>query len=121
MYKANENDLKIIKEYILLPFLFSVLDRDMKVLFSTELKIKKPYLDLLETCMDQVTKDFTRVKQEMKHHGIQLYEEIKRRDGVYCKYQIKGYHGEFNMLWDYVKGQIEEKLNIYLNKTALKQ
>lgn len=118
MYKTTDKELKIIKEYILLPFLFSVMDRDLKTLFSTQLKIKKPYLDLLENCMHKVTRDFSEIKKEMDTHGIKLYEELKKKDGVYCKYQIKGYHGEFTMLWDYVKGQIELRMHHYLHHSS---
>jgi hypothetical protein len=84
MIKTNNSDLKIIKEYILLPYLFSILDKDIKVLHSAQLKFKKPYIDLLQESIDQITSDFTQIKSEMRNRDIQLYDEIKMKDGHRC-------------------------------------
>jgi len=108
-------DFTLVKQYVLLPIVLDVLERDIKGISSAELKMAKVYIKVLELAQKQVHEDLVRVRKQMKTHGIKVYEENRSKINVEVKYICRGYHHTFSLLWSLVKAEIETYISGYLN------
>ncbi|MBO8172894.1 MAG: hypothetical protein H0Z33_13525 [Bacillaceae bacterium] len=112
----DPEESRLIREYILLPFLLHVFERDKKIIATSAIKTRQPYIDAIERAIDQAHRDLVRVRKKLRAHGIRFYEEQHHALGVDYKYVYKGYHLTAGFHWEYMKGQIELRMRYYLGE-----
>jgi hypothetical protein len=91
----------------------TVLERDKKAIELSAIKLKQPYLDVVQTTMDKVTKDLANTRRELRKRSIKVYDEERTNKGIGYKYVCRGYHSNFNMLWPTVRAYMQERLGYY--------
>ncbi|CAM4418192.1 hypothetical protein U9M73_08690 [Paenibacillus phoenicis] len=111
----TEEDLQLVKEYILLPVLLNVLERDMKALGTVKLKMDVVYVRALRTAQDLITADLTLLRKKMRDRGIKVFEQQRTELGIEARYLCRGYQHRFSMLWSLVKAELNQYLSKYLN------
>jgi hypothetical protein len=100
-------DLQLVKEYVLLPILLDMLNRDVvelkaysdRIIFSHLIY----YLNEVERL---IYLELQRNKTEMKKRDIKILGEEKGNLGVEVDYKIRGYTHKFTMLRSLVKAEI---------------
>ncbi|MEI7027487.1 hypothetical protein [Paenibacillus sp. y28] len=107
-------DMQLVKDYLLLPVLLEVLERDMSILQTLKLKMPAPYVRTLRGVQDQVTSDLASVRTRLRQRGVKVYEERRTAAGIEAMYLCRGYHYPFSMLWSLIKAEVEQRLNRYL-------
>ncbi|MNW44586.1 hypothetical protein D3C74_218240 [compost metagenome] len=60
----TEKDLQLVKEYILLPILWDVLEGDIKALGTVQLKMDVVYVKALRSAQDLITADVTLLRKK---------------------------------------------------------
>lgn len=110
----TEAELQLVKQFVLLPIILDVLERDIKVMDTMPLKMLNIYYQLLRGVQDLVTVDLAKVRKSLREHGMKVYEQRRTNMGVEAAYLCRGYHHHFSMLWGVVKGEVEVRLRSYL-------
>jgi hypothetical protein len=112
----TEEDLRLVKEFVLLPVLLDVLERDIRTLESVKLKMDAIYVAALRRVQDQIAADTAQLRQKMRERGIKVYEQQRTASGIEARYACRGYHRSFSMFWDLVKVELQERLRTYLQR-----
>ncbi|MWV44861.1 hypothetical protein GRF59_14665 [Paenibacillus sp. HJL G12] len=112
--RQTEEDLKIVKRYLELPYLLDVLELDKKKMKESSLKMSRVYSIKLEEIQDLVTKDIYEVKNEMRIKGIKIIEQTKHDDRLIADYSCRNYKHQITLLWSKVKFDTEVSLANYL-------
>ncbi|OPA77483.1 hypothetical protein BVG16_13595 [Paenibacillus selenitireducens] len=111
----TEVDFTLVKQYILLPMILDVLERDMNTMKMAPLKMATVYVKNLEHIQSLIHDDLIRLRKQMRSHGLKVYEEKRTSINVEIQYICRGYHHTFAMLWTLVKADIERYLSEYFN------
>jgi hypothetical protein len=111
----TEEDLRLVKEVILLPILLDVLESDIQTFMTVPLKMDVIYIKTLQLVQDRTMSDLTILRGELRKHGIRIYEQQRTQLGVEAQYLCRGYHHKFSMLWGLVKSEVKVRLSIYMN------
>lgn len=111
----TEEDLQLVKEYILLPILLDVLERDMTVIGEVKLKLGFIYEKTLRQAQDRIIADVSMLRRNLREQGIKVYELKRTNLSVEARYLCRGYHHDFSMLWGLVKAELYKYLSVYLH------
>ncbi|MCJ8005962.1 hypothetical protein ACFFF5_05505 [Lederbergia wuyishanensis] len=114
MTRIPTSDRDIIEQAIYLPMLLTVLNRDLIVVNTSSLKLKKPYLELIEETMKAIQKDLAAVKRYLYKNNIKV--ERLKSDDAFTMYMFvyKGYEEEHNYFNPRLRNRTEELLRYYL-------
>lgn len=86
MQFLSDEQQQLLHNYILLPLVLHVFQRDMKFIAESAIKTKGTYLKLMEAVIQRVENDLIQVRKEMRKVGVKVYEEQKTEDGIRVKY-----------------------------------
>ncbi|MGG6310098.1 hypothetical protein [Paenibacillus macerans] len=117
----TQEEAEMIKQYVLLPLLLDVLERDRRALAAASLKLPQVYKGLIGLLQAAATADLTRVRKSMREHGMKVFEERRTDLGIEARYLCRGYTYEFSMLWGLVKAELIERLCTYLGIDVTKE
>jgi hypothetical protein len=111
----SELEVQLIKNFIILPHVLNVFERDKNRIKDEQIfKTYKPYVALLEQVMDGITKDLSRVRQELRKRGIKVYDGERIEKELRYEYLCRGYMGTFAILLITLKSDVEIVMNHYL-------
>ncbi|GAA0350439.1 hypothetical protein [Bacillus horti] len=110
----TEEDLKLIKNFILLPILLDILERDTHLLQGASLKMVSVYVNILSYVQQQATVDLRTIRKGLYTRGLRVYEQSKNEVGVTVSYLCRGYHYQLSVMWTVVKAELQEKLSRYV-------
>jgi hypothetical protein len=108
-------ELRMVKQTLLLPLLLSVFDRDAKRIASV-VKTPGPYVDALQRAMDRVAADLTEIRSSLRKNGVKVYEHERTAAGIRTEYQCRGYVGEYGILTDTLRAEAENLMRKYLTE-----
>jgi len=111
---SNE-DYSLIKSFLIIPVVLSVFERDSQIIGKfAMLKTPDPYVDVIQSGMQRATTVLAEVRRELRNHGIKVYEVVRTAKGIEAKYQCRGYHSEFSMLWSLVQADVSVRMRAYM-------
>ncbi|WP_027415928.1 hypothetical protein [Aneurinibacillus terranovensis] len=113
---CEAEESKLVKEYILLPIVLDVLERDIKTIESVPIKMRAIYVRTLRRVQDMVAADLAVLRKGLREHGIKVYEQHRTNIHIQARYICQGYHHNFSMLWGLIKAEVEKRLSLYLKK-----
>lgn len=112
----SEQEQGFILQYIVLPLLLTVLERDKKIIQNAPLKIKAPYLSLFDFTIKKVEGSVLHNRKTLRLHGIKIYSQKRTEKGIELKYLYHGYHHLFHPSWDTLRTKVSERMEqIWLN------
>lgn len=111
----TEVDFTLVKQYMLLPVILDVLERDMKTIGTASLKMPSIYVRHLRQVQNRVHEDLRRTRKQLRVHGLKIYEEKRTTLGIEVLYLCRGYHHSFSMLWSLIKAEVERYLSEYFD------
>jgi hypothetical protein len=92
--------------------LLTVLERDKKAIELSAVKLKQPYIEVIQTTMDKVTKDLANIRREFRKRNIKVYDEERTEKGIEYKYICRGYHSNFKHAVAYSQSLHRGKIGI---------
>ncbi|RXZ77006.1 hypothetical protein EBB07_32450 [Paenibacillaceae bacterium] len=110
----TEEDLQLVKEYMLLPVLLDVLERDIRILGAAGLRMDAIYEQVLRRAQDRIIADVALFRKHLRERGIKVYVQQRTKLSLDARYLCRGYHHNFSMLWSLVKAELDRKLSLYL-------
>jgi hypothetical protein len=109
----TENELEIVKRYVLLGIVMRILDHDIRVVGTSAMKLPRFYESVLRGLQDRVLLELAALRRQFRDLGIKVYEENRAAEGLTAKYVCRGYHHSFSMLWGFVRAEAERLLKSY--------
>lgn len=113
MKYPNPEDSVFIRNYIMLPLIVTMLERDKKLLEQT-LKTPGPYVRFMNDVIRLVDKELANTRKQLQNRGIRFYEENRDILGVWYRYTYCGYHHTVQYEWPYLRGVVGEMLLHFL-------
>lgn len=114
MQIPTEEELKLVKSYIIYPLVLDVLERDMKIMKETKMKMADIYALKFKSVMNAITKESYEIRQQLRKRGIKVYEQKKTETKYEAKYLMRGYHFDFSILFTLAKTEVQLMLCKYL-------
>ncbi len=111
----TEEDLYLIREFILLPLILSAFERDKSAIDKSLIKTKKPYIDTIQRAMDRITEELSIIHKEFKKRGIKVFDGQRNEKGILYSYHCRGYKRDIEILWTYAKAEAEIRMLKYLS------
>lgn len=110
---VTEEDIKLIKSAIMLPLVLRAFERDKQLILSLA-KTPLPYEELFDTAIKKVIKVHSEVKRAMFKSGVKIYEQHKTAYSIQAKYLFRGYHGEMELMDEFVRAECSKRMMAYL-------
>ena len=114
----TEAELLLVKRHILLGIIIQILNHDIRVIDAAGMKFPRLYESMLRAIQDRVLLDLAHTRRLFREHGIKVYEEKRKTDGLHAKYICRGYHHHFFMLWGFIKAESERMLKQYISLSS---
>lgn len=111
----TEEELELVKRYVLLGIVMRILDHDIKVIGQTTIKLPRLYESMLRAVQDRVLLDLAAIRRDFRRSGIKVYEQLQEPEGLRAQYVCRGYHHQFYMLWGFIKAESERALKGYIS------
>lgn len=110
----SEEDAGLIKISVLLTLVLDVLERDIRIINTSPLKMPDLYVRSLTGVQQRVAVQLAETKARMKTLGVKIYSEIRNHEGVEVLYICRGYQRRFFMLSSFARSEVRRKLGHYL-------
>jgi hypothetical protein len=110
----TEEELLFVKEFIILPVMIDVLEKDIHTMNTVGLKMPRIYISSLRMIQKTVLTRQHLLKNELRSRGIKIFEQQRTKASLQAQYQCRGYQHRMELLWDIVKAEIEVKLAAHL-------
>ncbi|RKN72377.1 hypothetical protein [Paenibacillus ginsengarvi] len=110
----TEEELQWVMDYMLLPVVLDVLERDIRAMDTMKLKMPLIYIRSLRRLQDRATSDMAVLRGKLKSRGIRVYEQRRTEERLEADFLCRSYHRKCSMLWGLVKSEVERKLVSYL-------
>ncbi|GAE25186.1 hypothetical protein JCM9140_1165 [Halalkalibacter wakoensis JCM 9140] len=111
----NKNEEFLASQYIHLPLVRKVLERDLLYLRKANLKFNEPYIQFVEQIITEIGKDLGAVKKEMFQNGLTVYEQGKSGEVYTYLIVCRGYRSEMRFFPHLLKQSVEEYINKYFS------
>lgn len=112
----TEEELELVKRYMLLGIVIRILDHDIRVMGTASIKLPRLYESLLRAVQDRVLLDLANIRKQFREAGIRLLEEQRDKDGLRASYVCRGYEHQFSIVWSFLKSESERVLKQYLQR-----
>ncbi|RTE05475.1 hypothetical protein [Paenibacillus whitsoniae] len=114
-------ELTLIKESVLLPFLLPIVDRNLREMEEDKnggAFMRQLYISSGNLLYREIESDIRKIKQTLRSTGIRVWENESKRDNQtrYYSYSRGGYEGELTILRNLVRGEIAARLKGYMNR-----
>ncbi|MCR6110959.1 hypothetical protein HXA35_11495 [Bacillus sp. A301a_S52] len=115
MSKLTEAEEHLIESYILFEMARKVLEKDLERLDQAPLKLKEPYIRLLELSLHKLSLQFYKTKKDMKKIGLKVH--LTHVDRTFSAYKIysRGYVLNAKYLNAHLKNQVSRQIEGLFN------
>lgn len=110
----TEEELRWVLDYMLLPVVLDVLERDIRELDTLKLKMPVIYIRSLRRVQDRASSDMAILRGKLRSRGIRVYDQRRTKERLEADFLCRSYHRKCSMLWEIVKSEVERKLVGYL-------
>lgn len=112
----TKEELELIRDYVLLPIMLDVVQNDKNKIKYNSNPLREMCLKADDKLMDNIMKDLTAAKKEMKARGIKVEEMDREHSALHYKFWYKGYEDQFSIIREVVKAEISVRLTGYINR-----
>jgi len=116
MTRIPPEERNMIEQAIYLPMVLTVLNRDLKSVNASTIKLKGPYLRLIEETMKEVQKELSDIKRYMNKNKIKVYQSNHDEAFTMFTFLYKGYEENHNYFNPRIRNKVQELLEYYLFK-----
>lgn len=116
MTRIPEIERDVMEKAIYLPMLLTILNRDLQVIKISNLKLKQPYIELLENAMKIVQSELRKTKNYMYKHTMKIQEVNRDEAFTMFLFIYNGYEEYHNYFNPRLRNKVQELLEHYLYK-----
>ncbi|MFS0780110.1 hypothetical protein [Bacillus sp. 1P06AnD] len=118
MTRIPNEERDIIEQEIYLPMVITILERDRKVIDKSHLKLKKPYLELVDCTIKEVYKDIKKTRDYLRKNKIKVFKQQSDEAFTMYTFIYKGYEEHHNYFNPRLRNKCEELLTYYLKSPS---
>ncbi|UJF32277.1 hypothetical protein [Paenibacillus hexagrammi] len=115
-------ELYLIRESVLLPFLLTIIDKNVGELQSSlETPLKSLYLAAADRLVADIHKDLVRINRTLRSQNIKIWREEhneNQKDELHYKYRCRGYTHELEVLRQTAKAELRVRLTLYVRQLS---
>lgn len=106
----TEEELLLVKELVILPVMFDVLEKDIQFLRSSSFNMFNIYAELISRIQNAALSKQYELRKQLRTRRMKLIE-VKRDDSfLKVLYECRGYQHRMDLLWEVVRANIEMQL-----------
>ncbi|UUZ85694.1 hypothetical protein LJK88_20625 [Paenibacillus sp. P26] len=114
----TQEEFVLIRDYILLPYMLTMLQRSIDDIEHGSNLMKKLYLSAGRTVMDKISADMLELRRQLKQRNIKITGEEHVEMVVYHHIVCRGYEERFGMIRDVMRSEISIRLSQYVKEIA---
>ncbi|WP_409303941.1 hypothetical protein [Peribacillus sp. SCS-155] len=114
MTRIPTHDRDIFEQALYLPMLLTIMERDKQIFGQIDVKIKEPYLGLIEASMKAVQLDLKVARDYMRNNNMKIAEIKRDEDFTMFSFLYKGYDEHHNYFNHRLRNKCKELLTHYL-------
>lgn len=109
----NKEELRMVKEAILIPVMLDYIQRDIHTAHSAGFKLDLILIRGLQKVQDEIINEHYLLKKELRERGIKVLPEKQTRTGIEADYLCRGYQHHITLLWGTVRTEALKKASRY--------
>jgi len=107
----SREELEMIRDSVLLPFMLTMVERNVKDLELSTGPLRKLYISATQILMDRIHADLARVNRELRARNIKVFKDESRMDDdLFYRYICRGYESTFSIMREVAKANISVKM-----------
>jgi hypothetical protein len=114
MPDIRPEELIYFENQLYLPMLMKVLEKDINQINNLPLKLKRPYLQIVETAAEKVQKDLKASEMYLLRNDMKVFKWGTDSDSTTYIFQSRGIEDHKKLLNIEIKNKCEELLGAYL-------
>ncbi|QMV42863.1 hypothetical protein [Cohnella cholangitidis] len=109
----NREELRMVKESILIPIMLDYLESDIHTAQSAGFKLDMILIHGLKKVQDDIINEHYSIKKQLRERGIKVLPEERTKLGVEADYLCRGYQHHMTLLWGTVRTETLKKASEY--------
>ncbi|QTH44985.1 hypothetical protein J4772_11610 [Cohnella sp. LGH] len=108
--KATSDEMRLIREAILLPHLMTMLQRSIDEISRSQISMHNVMARFMRVLLDRVSLESFGTRRELKKRNIKILSDQTQDDIVYTSYLCRGYEDKFGMTREIMRAEISSHL-----------
>ena len=114
MPDIRPEDLIYFENQLYLPMLIKVLEKDIDQINKQPIKLKRPYLQIVESTIETISKDLKESEMYLLRNSMKVFKWGSDSDSTTYIFQSRGIENHQKLLNVEIKNKCEELLGAYL-------
>ncbi|CAG9622974.1 hypothetical protein [Sutcliffiella rhizosphaerae] len=114
MTRLTKEQLNLFEQAIYLPMLLVVLERDTSIIQTSNIKLKDPYLTLIDQTMRKVQLQLKQIKSDMKKQQMKLHKLKQDESFTLYAFLFNGYEEHHNYFNPRIRNKVNELLKHFI-------
>lgn len=114
--RPTEDELKMIRDYILLPYMLSMVQKNIEDTGNQSNLLKQLYVTAGRAVMKQISADMYSVRRELSKRNIKITNDEQADMVIYHRFICRGYEDRFGMVRDVMRSEISIRLSKYIKE-----
>jgi len=116
MTRLSKEQINLFEQAIYLPLLLIVLERDTSIIKDSGIKLKEPYLTLIDQVMRKIQLQLKQIKTDMKKQQMKLHKLKQDESFTMYAFLFNGYEEHHNYFNPRIRNKVNELLMHYILK-----
>ncbi|WP_404449162.1 hypothetical protein LG307_06480 [Sutcliffiella horikoshii] len=116
MTRLSKEQINLFEQAIYLPLLLIVLERDTSIIKDSGIKLKEPYLTLIDQVMRKIQLQLKQIKADMKQQQMKLHKLKQDESFTMYAFLFNGYEEHHNYFNPRIRNKVNELLMQYILK-----
>ena len=117
--KATAEELTMIRDYVILPHLLTILHNSMEKLQHSSNVLNPLFIALTQLLMNRVNNDMYVLKRELGRRNIKIAHDEQADMVVYHRFVCRGYEERLGIVRDVMRAEISVRLTMYIREISL--
>lgn len=111
----SKEELEAIREYVLLPMLLSILEKNKAEIDRSTYSLKPLFVVAANIIQDLITKDLYAVRKLLRERSIKIFEDEVIDSNLRYKYICRGFEDKFVLIRDVARAELTTRLGKYVD------
>lgn len=111
--RPTPEELTMIRDYILLPHMLTIVEKNMEDVKRSSNVLKRPFLALAEAIASRISRDMHELRRELSRRRIRVVGDEQVDLVVYHRFVCRGYEDRLGIVREVMRSEISVRLVKY--------